>query len=770
MNPTFSPALRPQPHWLGYLAVLAALTTLYGCSFDETQATVPCEDEGATQNGFVCRDGTWQVDDRDIGGGDVLPTDAMDSTEFDGDTVVSDSSLDTEPDTTPDGCEPQDEQTYCIDLGLPCRTITVDDPCVGSRDIDCAAYIDFATSLEHCGGCDNLCTAADNATPVCTEGACKFTCDQGWVDANGIASDGCEVECETSNGGVEICDDEDNDCDGRIDEPDASDAETYWADDDGDGYGNPSVSEKSCSPPAGFVDNDDDCDDTDVAQNPEAEEICDGTEDDDCDGTIDEECPCTIGQTRDCGTDEGICEFGQQECTDSGTWGDCLGGQDASPEICDGLDNNCDGSEDENFPRKGDICSAGRGECKDVGRLVCNGAGDAVECDASPKPTSNELCDGLDNDCDGEIDNGFGEKGDPCTEGEGACESPGTLVCKADGTGTICDATPGSPGTESCGNDIDDDCDGDVDEGCTCDYMGLSDGICSEGQPDGSGGCDAPVEYQADETNCDGLDNDCDGVTDEGCRCDFDNTSTGVCSNGSIDGQGFCSAPANYESDEATCDGKDNDCMGDIDEGCDDDGDGYCDDTFTVIGSPSICPNSAPDTADDCDDNESRTYPGAAPNESSSGCYQDIDKDGFGDDDPPNGVTPGGDCDDGDPLSNPDAPEICDGRDNNCNGTTGDGGPFDGAQDDWCAQNYSDSNLRCRDISGTICCELRFDGDLRCDVETVCYNTDSNGNAIDDDGDGAANCADPDCDGLSCDTASTCVFDSSSQTGRCEPI
>ncbi len=85
-------------------------------------------------------------------------------------------------------------------------------------------------------------------------------------------------------GATEICDGKDNDCNGTIDEGVTT---TYYADADGDGYGDAGVTTQDCSAPAGYVADNTDCDDTDNTVYPGATEICDG-KDNDCNGTIDE--------------------------------------------------------------------------------------------------------------------------------------------------------------------------------------------------------------------------------------------------------------------------------------------------------------------------------------------------------------------------------------------------------------------------------------------------------------------------------------------------
>ena len=132
-------------------------------------------------------------------------------------------------------------------------------------------------------------------------------------------------------GAPELCNGRDDDCDGEIDE----DAQPipYYPDLDGDGFGDPLATPiESCEPPAGYVDNDDDCDDRDPSTHPEATEVCDHV-DNDCDGLVDE------GVREVCGV--GLCMREAASCS-----GGCVPGP-ALEERCNNVDDDCDGEIDE---------------------------------------------------------------------------------------------------------------------------------------------------------------------------------------------------------------------------------------------------------------------------------------------------------------------------------------------------------------------------------------------------------------------------------------
>jgi len=132
-----------------------------------------------------------------------------------------------------------------------------------------------------------------------------------------------------------------------------------------------------------------------------------------------------------------------------------------SPEQCNGIDDDCDGIIDNDFPEQGQTCFAGLGSCRNAGVFICDGS-NGVICNAEPLPQQTEICNGLDDDCDGLVDEDFPEKGHGCSVGTGACMKSGIFVCDEYGGGLVCDAEALLQ-TEICDNGIDDDCDGLID-------------------------------------------------------------------------------------------------------------------------------------------------------------------------------------------------------------------------------------------------------------------------------------------------------------------
>lgn len=243
-------------------------------------------------------------------------------------------------------------------------------------------------------------------------------------------------------------------------------------------------------------------------------ETCDG-QDNDCDTEIDEEVSPLLGDLQD-----GVCQGALQECNGARGWSEPdyqqITGYETSEQSCDGLDNDCDGTIDESCP-----------SCVSI----------------------EETCDGLDNDCDGEVDEELSPPSGPLQQG----------VCM--GALKVCAGLSGwvNPNylevagyevlEESC-DGLDNDCDGVTDESCP--------GPC----------------VPADEV-CDGFNNDCDGEIDEALSQPLSTLQLGVCQGAlqvcsGVSGwsdPGYSQVTEGYEASEQTCDGKDNDCDGQVDEG-----------------------------------------------------------------------------------------------------------------------------------------------------------------------------------------------------------
>jgi PKD repeat protein len=274
--------------------------------------------------------------------------------------------------------------------------------------------------------------------------------------------------------------------------------ELYCRDDDNDGFGKC----PDCGIVYGCILDGNDCNDKNASINPAATEVCDGV-DNNCNGVIDE----GLGTTT-CGV--GACQVTISNCID-GVPQVCV---PLSPtaEICDGIDNDCNGVIDDGLTRP---TSCGVGACAgNTGIETCSaGTWGNNTCNPFAGATA-EICDGVDNNCNGAVDEGLTR---PTTCGVGACAgNTGTETCTAGTWGNnTCNPLAGAS-AEIC-DGIDNDCNGVIDDGltrptsCGVGACAGNTGIetCSAGTW-GNNTCNPFAGATAEI--CDGIDDDCDGV------------------------------------------------------------------------------------------------------------------------------------------------------------------------------------------------------------------------------------------------------------------
>ncbi|MCC6998241.1 MAG: hypothetical protein IT370_26735 [Deltaproteobacteria bacterium] len=297
-------------------------------------------------------------------------------------------------------------------------------------------------------------------------------------------------------------------------------------------------------------------------------EQCDpASVDEDCSGAANEGCQCAPGGPAiACSSDVGECVAGSQLCNADGTLGICMGGVGPATEVCNNLDDDCDGMIDDGLTRN---CGSSVGACS-PGTETCS-AGVWGACEGATEP-STERCNGDDDDCDGTIDDGTAL---PCGSDVGEC-STGTSQC-VNGAYATCSGGVG-PRTETC-NNLDDDCDGMIDTSIAPRVCGTTDvGACQRGTQTCSAGafgiCMGNIEPVTE--TCNGVDDDCDNMVDEGCQCTNGatqgcGTDVGACVAGTqtcVGGAWGSCANEVGPVPEICGNGLDDDCDNMTDEGC----------------------------------------------------------------------------------------------------------------------------------------------------------------------------------------------------------
>ena len=610
----------------------------------------------------------------------------------------------------------------------------------------------FPGATEFCNGMDDDCDqVADEGNAVgCTlylkdednDGYGLNTAAQCLCSATGDYKATVGGDCNDNAPAVspqagEKCNGIDDDCDGIADEEGAVGCNTYFRDGDQDGYGEKSLQKCLCAPDGLYTSNNiGDCNDDNELVNPGAAEVCNEV-DDNCDGNADEEgaADCVeyyMDLDKDgfgnpahhqcsCGSAGDFTATQAEDCNDANAQVNPLAG-----EACNNFDDDCDGTIDEEgaagcelyYRDLDDDLYGVSGDfkclCQPAAQYQAAMPGDCNDNNELVKPGGAEKCNDMDDDCDGTIDED-GAQGctlyyrDSDLDTYGAsndsrciCSTQGEYTSLVGGDCNDLNFSQNPEMPELC-DDMDNDCSGAADEGCDKD----DDGFCTsamvvDGLPQvcvmGGGDCNDNNELIHPDAveKCDDLNNDCKAGTDEGCDDDNDNwcdSSMAVVGSPAVCPQGGGDCDDHDDDIHPTladiCDNLDNDCSGVADEGCDDDNDGYCDQTMEKVGTPDTCLFGG----GDCDDELAHVYPDAAEmcNNIDDNCNGDVDegapacsdffKDGDGDG---YGLSSdkkclcgssgaytanvGGDCNDADGSVNPAAVESCNGKDDDCDG------------------------------------------------------------------------------------------------------
>jgi hypothetical protein len=512
----------------------------------------------------------------------------------------------------------------------------------------------------------------------------------------------------------------------------------YYADVDADGYGNENVSLTDFSPIAGYVSDHSDCNDLDAAIHPDQSDLCNHL-DDDCDGTVDENATFTSwyldadGDTygdaltlvTSCDTIPAGYITDEGDCNDSDPLVNPLG-----MENCNGIDDNCNNQVDEGLLQAfyPDLDLDGFGD-ESSGIMACSEPagyitdhGDCNDNDGLTNPSAMEVCNGIDDNCNTQTDEGLLTAFYPDSDLDGfGDQSAGTMACTVPG-GYITDSSDcndhdfliNPAELESC-NGIDDNCNSSIDEGVQVVFYSDVDG-------DGYGdvnvtemSCTAPPGYVSDNTDCNdgpgysginpgaletcnGLDDNCNSQVDESAITTyyFDNDADGY---GSLPDSiiGGCTVPSGYSLNHLDCDDNNPNTWLISSYYADADSDGYGNLSAVIYSCSEIAPPGFVAESTDCNDASENIHPGGMElcNGTDDNCdgqidegikstfYADVDGDGFGDIGnttlacfaPPGYVLNSNDCND-DPAGgfiHPNTTETCNGVDDNCDGQIDEG-------------------------------------------------------------------------------------------------
>ena len=302
---------------------------------------------------------------------------------------------------------------------------------------------------------------------------------------------------------------------------------------------------------------------------------CAGSTDDDC-NSVDDDCD---GQTDEgygthataCGV--GACKAtGSRTCVDGVETDSCTPGLPAVNDMtCNNVDDDCDGSTDEDYP--GVTTTCGKGACAATGKMSCVGGTESNSCVAGTAGVETATCDGVDNDCDGQTDEGYVAD---TTCGVGYCKTHNTPSTCLNGVVTECAPGAKLSTTDATCDGVDDDCSGQTDEDYAPVTSCFKPGACSTGNVASS--CSGGVVTAcktgtpaANDATCDGVDDDCSGAADEDYVAITSCYKPGACAaqnaaSKCVAGVETACKTGTPAASDATCNGIDDDCSGQTDE------------------------------------------------------------------------------------------------------------------------------------------------------------------------------------------------------------